>query len=88
MEITTKPIKPSGTEFLRDGVHAGSVSQTPDDPRVMNPGKWHTAIIPVDGGLVVLNGHFDTEKEAVDAGLDALNKNLTYQELTGIPNVY
>lgn len=77
--ITTKKVKPSGTILMVNGKFAGLVSQSPNHPDVMNPGKWSASIHTADDGLVVL-GHVDTEKEAVDAAIDGLAKNLTYAQ--------
>jgi hypothetical protein len=45
------------------GEYRGLVSQTPDHPSLMNPGKWGAAWKNRDGGLSS-DGPFDTSEEA------------------------
>ncbi len=79
MNITTRKAKPSGTILEVDGKYAGLAAQSPNHPNVVNPGKWNVSIHTADEGSFAF-GPFDTEKQAVEKGKDALAKNLTYAQ--------
>ncbi len=57
----------------------GLVSQSPNDPAVMDPGKWHASVLTADRSLIGL-GVFDNRTEALKAALDGLVKNWSYAE--------
>jgi len=57
----------------RDGKYCGMASQTPNDSRLMNPGKWQATWHTEDGGISFC-GDYDTEEEAkekVEIGLSS-----------------
>ena len=79
MEITIQNAQPSGKNLLVGGKVVGWVSQNPQDPAVVDPGKWNVSICTADQGLWSL-GLFDTEAQAVEAGKDGLKKNWTFTQ--------
>lgn len=77
--LVVESLIPDGKNITANGKHVGRVSMSPDDHRVMNPGKWDAVIHLADEGITSL-GVFDTEKEALEAALDGLVKNWTYEQ--------
>lgn len=77
--LVVKASPPNGKIIQSCDNFVGLVSQVPDDPAVMDPGKWHANILTADSGLVGL-GVFDTQKQALDAALDGLVKNWIYEQ--------
>ena len=68
------------TVVYDDNNYWGLVSQSPDDPRVENPGKWWASWPTRDIGLWG-DGPFDTLKQAKDRIRQAYKENLTFDEL-------
>ena len=46
------------------GQYCGLVSQNPDDPRVVDPGKWCATWHSPDGGLESTGAIYDTAEDA------------------------
>ncbi|MFZ2202581.1 MAG: hypothetical protein WAV56_04280, partial [Microgenomates group bacterium] len=77
--LVIEPTKSDGKAIYANGNFVGLVSQNPDDPRVMNQGKWAATIYTVDGGAISI-GPFATESEALDTAIRALSKGLTFKQ--------
>ena len=77
--LVVKASESDGKVIESNDKHVGSISQVPNDPRAMDPGKWHAVIHTAEDAITGL-GVFDTEQQALKAALDGLVKNWTFDQ--------
>ncbi len=78
--ITTEKKSKHSTALYVDSVYSGLVSQYADSLPSDRAGKWCVAVYPIDGGVWNLTDIFDSEDDAINAGVAALEKRWTYAQ--------